>query len=167
MQGSFSLAISTKQQEKHHFCIGDKLCGTAWTKLHPESEFADYYKAGALVKTPAATPVPEDTPPFRSEVPDLYTYAWRGCRMLDRTCFKKKCFQCKWAAMANVTIEYNFGKTQKHRFESFCYGPLSCRFYKMGRPRAVPYQGKDSDYDDGWLDELCVENRMAEIDEDE
>jgi hypothetical protein len=55
--------------------------------------------------------------------------------------------------MANVTIEYDFGRTQRFRFESFCYGPKSCPLYTMGRPRAVPYKDMDSVYDEGWLDE--------------
>ena len=61
--------------------------------------------------------------------------------------------------MANVTIEYNWGVSQKFRFESFCYGPKSCKNYKMGRPRAVPYKDCGSSYDEGWLDEICTENR--------
>ena len=55
---------------------------------------------------------------------------------------KNECFQCKWAAMANVAIEYDFGVSQKHRFESFCYGPKNCKLYKMGRARSVPYKGR-------------------------
>lgn len=30
---------------------------------------------------------------------------------------------------------------------------------KMGKPRAVPYKDCDSDYDDGWMDNLCTERR--------
>ena len=61
--------------------------------------------------------------------------------------------------MANVAIEYNWGITQKFRFESFCYGPKSCKLYKMGRPRAVPYKDCGSCYDEGWLDDICTEHR--------
>ena len=56
-------------------------------------------------------------------------------------------------------IEYNWGVTQKFRFESFCYGPKNCKLYKMGKPRAVPYKDCGSSYDEGWLDEICTENR--------
>ena len=75
---------------------------------------------------------------------------------------RKISFQCKWACMANVTIEYNWGVTQKFRFESFCYGPKNCKLYKMGKPRAVPYKDCGSSYDEGWLDEICTENRDDE-----
>ena len=156
---SFSVAISEKQQEKLRFHIGDLIKGTAWTKKYPKWEYADYYRAGALKKTQPADSVSEQSSPWLSEVPDLETYAWRGARMLDGRCYKGKCFQCKWAAMANVTIEYNFGVSQKFRFESYCYGPKNCKFYKMGKPRSVTYKGMGTLYDEGWLDEICSENR--------
>jgi len=54
--------------------------------------------------------------------------------------------------MSNVTIEYDFGKKQKHRFEPFCYGPKPCKYYKMGKARAVPYKGSSASYDTGWMD---------------
>ena len=94
--------------------------------------------------------------------PEISVYDWRGCRMLDKKCWSGKCFRCKWACMANVTIEYNWGVTQKYRFESFCYGPKNCKLYKMGKPRAVPYKDCGSSYDEGWLDEICTENRDDE-----
>ena len=44
--------------------------------------------------------------------------------------------------MANVAIQYDFDRNLvRHRFETFCYGPLSCKYYKMGPARAVPYKG--------------------------
>ena len=68
--------------------------------------------------------------------------------------------------MAAVTIEYDWDVKRKYRFESFCYGPVSCQLYKMGPPRGVPFKngrwGSDTVYDDGWMDELCVEGRGAD-----
>ena len=62
--------------------------------------------------------------------------------------------------MANVEIQWDFDKNiKKYRFESFCYGPKSCRFYKMGKPHAVPYKGRGSVFDEGWLDEIITEGR--------
>lgn len=156
----FVVAISEKQQEKMRFHIGDEIEGTGWTKKYPEFEFADYYRAGGLKKRIAAEVVEDEKgTPWTGEVPALSVYDWRGCRMLDKKCWSGKCKTCKWACMANVTIEYNWGVTQKFRFESFCYGPKSCKNYKMGRPRAVPYKDCGSSYDEGWLDEICTENR--------
>ena len=147
---------------KYHFHIGDKIRGTAWTKMYPKLEYADYYRAGGIKKLISA-PIDEETrEPWTGEVPELSVYDWRGCRMLDIRSWKGKCFSCKWACMANVTIEYNWGITQKYRFESFCYGPKNCKRYRMGKPRAVPYKGCGSDYDEGWLDDICTENRDDE-----
>lgn len=160
---NFAVAISGKQQEKFRFHIGDEISGTGWTKKYPEWEYADYYRVAALKKQKeaGATPV-QDGGPWISEVPELSVYDWRGCRMLDKRCWSGKCFPCKWACMANVAIEYEWGLSQKFRFESFCYGPKNCPLYKMGRPRPVPYKGCGSVYDEGWLDEICTENRNEE-----
>ena len=155
---NFSIAISGTQQEKHIFRIGDQIRGTAWTKKYPQWEYADYYRAGGLKKLSGAE-CTRNPPPYTDETPELSVYAWRGCRMLNKRRWSGKCFTCKWACMANVTIEYNWGVTQKYRFESFCYGPKNCKLYAMGKARAVPYKDYGSFYDDGWMDELCTERR--------
>ena len=156
----FCVAVSEKQQERCRIHIGDELVGTAWTKLHPKWEYADFYRAGAL-KVVAHGPEPDENAkaPWTGEVEPLATYAERQCRMLDARRYKSKCLACKWAAMANVTIEYDFGVSQRFRFESFCYGPKSCPLYTMGRPRAVPYKGMGSVYDEGWLDSDMTAHR--------
>lgn len=157
---SFSIAISEKQQKKYRFHIGDEVSGTAWTKMYPKLEYADYYRVGLLRKLVETVQPDENTKePWVGEVPELSVYDWRGCRMLDRRSWNSKCFRCRWACMANVTIEYNWGVSQKFRFESFCYGPKNCKLYKMGKPRAVPYKDCGSLYDEGWLDEICTERR--------
>ena len=156
----FSVAISEKQQEKLRFHIGDEISGTAWTKKYAKWEYADYYRAGSLKKLASSLLVDENkVSPWIGEVPELAVYDWRGCRMLDTRSYKGKCFTCKWACMANVTIEYDWGVSQKFRFESFCYGPKNCKLYKMGKPRAVPYKGDSPNYDEGWLDDICTERR--------
>lgn len=161
INAQFAVAISEKQQQCGGFRIGDVVKGTAWTKKYPGWEYADYYRAGALKRISEGEETTEDTsaPPWRTAPPDMQTYEWRGARMLSLSCWKGKCFQCIWANMANVTIEYEWGKSQKHRFESFCYGPKSCKVYKMGKPRNVPYKGRGSNYDEGWLDDICTERR--------
>lgn len=159
--GRFSVAISEKQQQGGGFGVGDTVQGTAWTKQYPEREYADYYRAGALKRVNSAANNAEITgPPWIMTPPDMLTYEARGARMLSQSLWRSKCFQCVWAAMANVEIMWDFDKSiSKYRFESFCYGPKSCRLYKMGKPRAVPYKGRGSSLDEGWLDEICTESR--------
>lgn len=158
-EASFSVAVSEKQQEKFGFAIGDQISGTAWTKKNPKGEFADYYRCGGFRKASSAQIENSSAPPWKDSAPPLSEYRWRGCRMLDARLWKGKCFQCRWAAMANVTIEYNWGVSRKFRFESFCYGPKSCKYYKMGKARAVPDKQIGTIYDEGWLDDICTENR--------
>jgi hypothetical protein len=157
---AFSVAISEKQQQKLEFSIGDEAKGTAWTKLYEVTDYADYYRAGGLKIIKRVERAAETSPPpYLITPPDMATYQWRGARMLSLSRWKGKCFQCAWANMAAVEIEYNWGVSKKYRFESFCYGPKSCKFYKMGKPRAVPYKNRGTHYDEGWLDDICTERR--------
>jgi len=186
-QYDFCVAISEKQEQKLQIRIGDLLKGTGWTKKYPEIEFADYYRAGSLTKVEAVegsgspvpivtvdtkhtrydgTPIPRVNcaeyagPPWKMVVPPLDIYAWRGERLLSKSCWKGKCFQCIWANMAKVAVQYDFDRNiVKCRFETFCYGPLSCKYYKRGPARAVPYKGMSGVKDDGCLDEICTEYR--------
>ena len=157
----FVVAISEKQQQSGAYRIGDAISGTAWSKQYPEREFADYYRAGALKRIESAKLINlKNPPPWIMLPPDMATYEWRGARMLSKSLWKGKCFQCIWATMSNVEIIWNFDrKVSKYRFESFCYGPKSCKLYKMGKARSVSYKNMGSVLDEGWLDDLCTENR--------
>ena len=42
------------------------------------------------------------------------------------------------------------------------FGPKNCKLYKMGKPRAVPYKDCGSSYDEGWLEDICTQNRDDE-----
>ena len=157
----FTVAISEKQHLKGSFQIGDLLKGTAWTKKYEEREFAEYYRAGSLKLLDRGKETIEVlSPPWIMMPPPMKVYEERGARMLSKSLWKTKCFQCIWANMANVEIQWDFDRNiKKYRFETFCYGPKSCKYYKMGRPRAVPYKKRDSALDDGYLDELCTAGR--------
>jgi len=157
----FAVAISEKQQQSGEYAIGDVIKGTAWTKLYPEREFADYYRAGALrCLSRAETVARTAPPPWIMPPPDMATYEFRGARMLSKSQWKGKCYQCVWATMSNVEIIWDFDrKISKYRFERFCYGPKSCKCYKMGKVRSVPYRNRGSSLDEGWLDDICTENR--------
>jgi hypothetical protein len=158
----YAVAISEKQQQSIGFRIGDEASGTGWTKKYPQWEYADYYRAGALKRTKPNTSSTDESnaPPWTGDPPDKEIYEWRGCRVLSKASWKGKCFKCKWATMANVTIEYDWGVKQKWRFESFCYGPKSCKYYKRGADPMIPYKNDGSSPDShGGFDEICTENR--------
>ena len=77
--------------------------------------------------------------PWTGPIPELQIYEERGARMLSKSTWQGKCLTCYWAAMVNVEIQWDFDRDiKKYRFETYCYGPKSCRYYKMGRSRSVP-----------------------------
>jgi len=161
VKNQFTVAISEKQQMKGSFRVGDVLEGTAWTRKYKEREFADYYRAGSLKLLERANDIADKIPPpWIMMAPSMQIYEKRGARILSKSQWKTKCFQCIWSNMANVEIQWDFDRDiKKYRFETFCYGPKSCKYYKMGRPRSVPYKNRGSALDDGYLDELCTEGR--------
>ncbi len=157
----FSVAVSEKQLMTLLFRIGDRVQGTAWTPQYPEREFADFYRAGSM-KTLEHTTLSAQppAPPWKYFPVPLRVYEERGARMLSKSLWQTKCFSCVWANMANVEIQWDFDRDiKKYRFETFCYGPKSCKFYKMGRARSVPYKNRYAALDDGCLDDLCTEYR--------
>ncbi len=157
----FSIAVSSKQQEKLQLRIGDHISGTAWSKKYKKREFADYYRAGSLKFLERDTKNPErHGPPWAVIPPSLKMYKQRGARILSKSRWKSKCFTCIWANMANVEIQWDFDKDiKKYRFESFCYGPKSCNYYKMGKPPLVPYKNRGSFPDNGILDDIFTNHR--------
>jgi len=129
--------------------------------MHDETEYADYYRAGSLRRVAAAKDgLSPKAPPWVTAPPCLETYALRGARQLAAGSYRGRCFPCVWANMSAVTIIWDFDRNvNKYRFESFCYGPKSCRYYSMGRARRVSYKGRNAVYDEGWMDEMCTEGR--------
>jgi hypothetical protein len=114
-----SVAISEKQQQKLVFRIGDEVKGTAWTKMYSVTDYADYYRAGALKILKRGEQGQAGPPPYKIQAPDMAAYAWRGARKLDKSAYKKKCFPCVWAAMAAVEIEYNWGVKKSTGLRAF------------------------------------------------
>ena len=47
----------------------------------------------------------------------------------------------------------------KRRFETFCYGPTSCRLYKSGPPRTILGRRSESWTEGDWIDEDAVAHR--------
>jgi hypothetical protein len=50
----------------------------------------------------------------------------------------------------------------KHRFETFCYGPKSCSFYRAGVTRKVPGRRGMSYEEEDWVDEEETAHRGAD-----
>jgi hypothetical protein len=68
---------------------------------------------------------------------------------------------CIWGCRMPVEIivdHWNPGKC-KYRFETFCYGPLSCKFYKVGPNRKVEGRNGMVYVEEDWVDEEAVSHR--------
>jgi hypothetical protein len=61
-----------------------------------------------------------------------------------------------------IIDHWNPGK-RKYRFETFCYGPLSCKLYAAGPVRKVPGRNGMVYEEEDWVDEEATGHR--EMDE--
>jgi len=48
---------------------------------------------------------------------------------------------------------------KRYRFETFCYGPQSCSFYRSGPTRKVPGRKGMSYTEEDWVDEDATSHR--------
>jgi hypothetical protein len=162
-EGRFIVAVSDTQHTKLQFRIGDVFKGTAWPCIKAKHDIADYHRAGGFKALSRADEQTDPAgPPFTGLLPPIEVFQRRGPRMLDAKLWRKPCFACMWANKSAVEIEYKFGKVKRYRKETFCYGPRSCPLYDMGPPRQVQYFDTFPSIDDGWMDDLCTEQRGDE-----
>jgi hypothetical protein len=162
-EGRFIVAVSDTQHAKLGFRIGDVFKGTAWPCIEAKHDIADYYRAGGFKALSRANKqAVSEAPPFTGLLPPTDVFERRGARMLNAKLWRKQCFTCMWANKSAVEIEYKFGKVKRYRKETFCYGPRSCPLYDMGPPRQVPYFDSFPSLDEGWMDDLCTEQRGDE-----
>jgi len=93
--------------------------------------------------------------------PELEVYRERGhCRLAART-YDTKCSSCMWGAKMPVEIivdNWNPSR-KKYRFETFCYGPLSCELYKAGPNRKVEGRNGMVFVEEDWIDAMNTEHR--------
>ncbi len=164
VERKFSIGIGKATQKKHEFCVGDEITGECVPVADERLEPVEFYKVSKLRKTGYAnnqtTPPPWETVP-----PDIETYRERGHRRLAARTYSSKCITCIWGCRMPVEIiidHWNPGK-RKYRFETFCYGPLSCKFYKAGSTRKVEGRKGMVYEEEDWVDEEAVGHR--ELDE--
>ena len=160
----YSIGIGKAAQAKHQFKVGDVIAGECVPvdarkrKLEP----VEYYKVSKLKVVSRSERQEKEPPPWENIPPDLETYRDRGRRRLAKQTYNTKCFSCIWGCMMPVEItidHWNPGK-KKYRFETFCYGPLSCKFYKAGPKRKVPGRKKGMVYvEEDWVDEEMTRHR--------
>ncbi|RJR30026.1 MAG: hypothetical protein C4574_02855, partial [Candidatus Latescibacterota bacterium] len=68
---------------------------------------------------------------------------------------------CLWGCRMPVDIVVDHWKPdiKQYRFETFCYGPLSCPSYRAGATRKVPGRRGMSWEEEDWVDEEATGHR--------
>lgn len=161
----FSIGIGQSVQQKHQFQVGDVVSGESLPVADDQMEPVEFYKTSKLKVLQRFEGEPTSPPPWHGVPPDLETYRWRGHRRLAARTYESKCRSCIWGCRMPVEIIVDHWQPQnkRHRFETFCYGPKSCHFYKAGPTRKVPgRRGMVWDESD-WVDEELTAHR--EMDE--
>lgn len=164
-QNTFSIGIGKAAQAKFNFKVNDIISGDCLPVPDPEMEPTDYYKVSRLSKISegeqGSLSVPWELVP-----PELEVYRERGHRRLSAKTYDTKCSSCIWGARMPVEIivdNWNPRGRRKYRFETFCYGPLSCKSYKAGPNRKVEGRNGMVYVEEDWVDEEMTGHR--EMDE--
>jgi hypothetical protein len=152
--GNFQIAVGKAAREKHRFRTGLEVSGRAVPVSDPRLETAGFYKTSGIKILKDAEDKPPTGPPFHGVPPDLETYRSRGHRRLDTRTYESKCTTCIWSCRMPVEMIIDqWNPSQKrYRFETFCYGPKSCAFYRAGPPRKVPGRKGMSYTEEDWVD---------------
>ena len=159
--GAFLIAVSEAAHEKHRFQTGIELSGHSVPVEDQRKETAALYKTSGLRVVKNAESETPAGPPFLGVPPNLEAYRSRGHRRLDARTYDTKCTSCIWGCRMPVEMiidQWNPSKKQ-YRFETFCYGPKSCPFYRPGPARRVPGRKGMSYTEEDWIDEDATAHR--------
>ncbi len=162
--GEFFVAVGKGAHEKHRFQIGMDLSGLSGPVSDRRLETAEYYKtSGIRIEQEAGNPTDEG-PPFLGVPPELSIYRARGHRRLDPRTYSTKCSTCIWGCEmpVEIIVDHWNPSIKQYRFETFCYGPKSCRLYKAGRIRTVPGRRGMIYEEEDWVDEQLTEHRGSD-----
>jgi hypothetical protein len=160
-QNIFSIGIGKAAQAKFNFKVNDVISGECLPVPDPDMEPVDYYKVSKLAKVTEGEQG-STSAPWELVPPELEVYRERGHRRLAARTYDTKCSSCMWGCRMPVEIivdNWNPRGKRKYRFETFCYGPLSCKLYKAGPNRRVEGRGGMVYVEEDWVDEATVAHR--------
>jgi hypothetical protein len=158
---TFSIGIGKAAQAKFNFKVNDVISGACLTVPDPDMEPVDYYKVSKLAKA-AEGEQGSTSAPWELVPPELEVYRARGHRRLATRTYEVKCSSCMWGCRMPVEIivdNWNPRGKRKYRFETFCYGPLSCKLYKAGPNRKVQGRNGMVYVEEDWVDQMMTEHR--------
>ena len=158
---SFSIGIGKSTQAALRLQAGDTITGLCLPVPDPCKEPVAYYRVSKLQRI-ASAPSGGSPPPWVTAPPDLTIYRQRGHRRLSARSYHTKCSGCIWAAKMAVEIIIDnwdrYGR-REYRYETFCYGPLSCSRYSAGPKRQVRGRGGMVYVEEDWVDEQMTAHR--------
>ena len=158
---TFVIGIGKAAQGKYQFKVNDIISGECVPVPDPDIEPVEYYKVSKL-KVISHGPPGSPSTPWEVVPPALEAYRERGHRRLAARTYDIKCISCIWGARMPVEIivdNWNPRGRKKYRFETFCYGPLSCKLYKAGPSRKVEGRNGMVYVEEDWVDEQRTEHR--------
>ena len=158
---TFSIGVGKAAHAKHQFKVNDVISGECVQVPDPDTEPTDYYKVSKLKVITRSTTITNISEPWELVPPELEVYRERGHRRLAARTYDTKCSSCMWGARMPVEIiidNWNPSR-KKYRFETFCYGPLSCKLYKAGPNRKVEGRNGMVYVEEDWVDAMNVEHR--------
>lgn len=157
---TFSIGIDKVAHAKHQFKVNDVISGECVPVPDSDTEPTQYHKVSKLKVISQGTVI-NTSSPWELVPPELEVYRERGHRRLAATTYDAKCSNCMWGARMPVEIiidNWNPSR-KKYRFETFCYGPLSCKLYKAGPNRKVEGRNGLVFVEEDWIDAMNVEHR--------
>jgi hypothetical protein len=156
----FSVGIGKVAQAKQAFRVGDEASGQGVPVADSRKEPVELYRASKLRVVRRAEGEDWVPPPWHGVPPDLETYRWRGHRRLSARTYSSRCRSCIWGCrMAVEMIIDPWNPRKRYRYETFCYGPKSCKNYRAGPRRVVPGRKGMRWEEPDWLDEQETEHR--------
>jgi hypothetical protein len=157
----FSVGIGKGAHEKHQFRVGDEASGAALPVADERKEPVEFYKASKLKIVKRNEDKAKNPPPWHGVAVDLKTYRWRGHRRLSAHTYESKCKRCVWGCRMPVEIIVDKWQPEKkrYRYETFCYGPKSCAYYKAGPLHRVPGRRGMTYEEPEWVDEQETAHR--------
>lgn len=158
---TFLIGVGKGAHAKHQFVIGLELNGVSVPVSDPRLEIAGFYNTSQIKILSVPRTDSASVSPFGGVPPELETYRSRGHRRLSSRTYDTKCLACIWGCRMPVEIildKWNQSK-KKYRFETFCYGPKSCKFYQAGPTRKVPVHGGLTYEIEDWIEDEMTSHR--------
>lgn len=159
----FSVGIGKAAQAKHAFRVGDEASGQGVPVADPRKEPVELYRASKLRVVRRVEGKDQAPPPWHGVPPALETYRERGHRRLSVRTYSRTCRSRIWGCrMAVEMIIDPWNPTRRYRYETFCYGPISCPSYRPGPRRVVPGRKGMRWEEPDWVDEQETAHRAME-----